>query len=305
MGTLKNKIDYAVIICVKNANPNGDPLLNNRPRTNAQGLGIISDVCLKRKMRNRVDDLGETVFFTAPDRVNDGFSSLQERAENCDGLNGADNQTFQKIACKNWFDVRAFGQLFAYSSKKKGKKGKKEDDSSSETEVGSAGVSVGIRGPVTIQPAISLHPVEVEEMKITKCFNGVTTENGKRGSDTMGDKFYIPFGVYVAYGSINARLAEKTGFSDEDAILVRKALESLFENDESASRPSGSMEVLQVLWWEHSTLDASVPSGAVHRSLNVSVPLYPSSVDEISVTCKDLPGVNLSTMEYGIPVKVV
>ena len=303
MTALKNKIDFAVLIAVQNANPNGDPMLNNRPRTNMRGYGVISDVCLKRKLRNRLDDLGAEIFFTAPDRNYDGFTSLQERAENCPDLNGADPESFQKTACEKWMDVRAFGQLFAYSSKKKVRKNKKSEEES-EGEGAGSGVSIGIRGPVTIQQATSLHPVEIEEMKITKCFNGITTETKKRSSDTMGDKFTIPFGVFLAYGSINARLAEKTGFTCEDADMIHKALETLFENDESASRPSGSMDVLQVFWWEHDGLDSVVPSGVVHRSLTVQIPATPSSVDEISLYCKNLPGVHLSLMEGGVPVNI-
>lgn len=301
MSVLNHKIDFAVIIGVKNANPNGDPLLGNRPRTDAHGFGVISDVCLKRKLRNRLSDLGANIFFTSPDRNDDGCSSLQERAEACPDLNTADPVSFRKNACNTWMDVRAFGQVFAYSSKKKGKKGKAEDGG--EDSASPSGVSIGIRGPVTIQQATSCSPVEIEEMKITKCFNGVHTENGKRSSDTMGDKYFVSFGVYLAFGSINARLAEKTGFSSEDAAMVRQALETLFENDESSCRPSGSMEVLQVLWWEHNGKDASLPAGVVHRSLDLSMPRASKSMDEITITCKTSPGIKASVMESGIPVE--
>lgn len=300
MATLKHKIDFAVLIAVKNANPNGDPLFNNMPRTNAQGYGVISDVCLKRKIRNRLSDLGAEIFFTSPDRAEDGYTSLQERAENCEELVASTPEAFKAAACRKWLDVRTFGQLFAYGSGKKGRKGKGEDGEAPVT-----GVSIGIRGPVTVQPATSLHPISIEEMKITKCFNGTTTESGKRSSDTMGDKFMVPFGIYAAYGSINARLAEKTGFTEEDAQLFRKALETLFENDESSSRPSGSMEVLQVLWWEHPLLDGVVGSGAVHRSLGVAVSGNPTCVDDVSLSCRPIAGVDLSLMEYGIPVSVI
>lgn len=301
MAVLNHKIDFAVLIAVKNANPNGDPLFNNMPRTNAQGYGVISDVCLKRKLRNRLSDLGAEIFFTAPDRAEDGFTSLQERAENCEELTCTDPEAYKAAACRKWMDVRAFGQLFAYSTGKKARKGKTGEDS--ETPV--SGISIGVRGPVTVQPATSLHPISIEEMKITKCFNGTTTENGKRSSDTMGDKFLVPFGIYAAYGSINARLAEKTGFSEEDAALIRHALETLFENDESSSRPSGSMEVLQVLWWQHPLLDGVVGSGTVHRSLSVSLPANPTSVDDLTVSCRSIRDVDLSMMEYGIPVTIL
>jgi len=299
MKTLQNKIDFALVIGVKNANPNGDPMLGNRPRTDMYGYGIITDVCLKRKLRNRMDDLGAEIFFRAPDRSDDGFQSLQERAENTPDLDFSNLDTLSATACKKWLDVRSFGQLFAFPSK--GKKGKKAEGE----EEAVAGVSVGIRGPVTIQQAKSLNLVDIEDLQIAKCFNGVTAEKGKKGSDTLGHKFCVPFGVYVAYGSINARLAQKTGLTEEDVALIRESLQTLFENDESADRPSGSMEVLQVIWWEHKGLDASVASGVVHRSLNISVPNTVSSFDEIKMTATALPGVTLSTMPDGLSVDLI
>lgn len=267
---LNHKIDFAVAILVKNANPNGDPLLGNRPRMNAQGYGVISDVCIKRKIRNRMADFGIDIFVQSADRKMDDFDSLQSRAEaSLSGLE-SDPQAFQEAACKHWADVRAFGQLFAYSTKKskKSKKGEKESDDAGSS--GGTSVSLGIRGPVTIQQAVSISPIEIEETKITKSVNGSSTDNGKRSSDTMGDKFSVPFGVYVFYGSINSRLAEKTGFTAEDAEAVHEALKTLFENDESSARPSGSMEVIKVYWFEHPTRDGSYPSGVVHRSVQIT-----------------------------------
>ena len=121
MSELKGKIDFTVFISVKNANPNGDPLDGNRPRTNNEGYGEISDVCIKRKIRNRFQDLGQKVFVQSDDRSDDGCNSLKDRADSCERLKKeldkkkkADRDLCAKIACEEWIDVRSFGQVFAF-----------------------------------------------------------------------------------------------------------------------------------------------------------------------------------------------
>ena len=120
MSELKGKIDFTLFISATNANPNGDPLNGNRPRISLDGYGEISDVCIKRKIRNRFQDLGQKVFVQSDDRADDGCRSLKERAESCQELNDeiskkkkADRDLCAKIACKEWMDVRSFGQVFA------------------------------------------------------------------------------------------------------------------------------------------------------------------------------------------------
>lgn len=247
MSTLANKIDFAVILTVKNANPNGDPLNGNRPRVTYEGLGEISDVCIKRKIRNRLLDMGEPIFVQSDDKRVDGFRSLKERADSIEELKKEkDSETYAKVACKTWTDVRSFGQVFAFKG---------------------SDVSIGVRGPVSIHPAFSISPVDTSSIQITKSVNSVTGE--KKSSDTMGMKHRIPFGIYVFYGSINCQLAEKTGFSDEDAELIRKALLTLFENDSSSARPDGSMEVQKVFWWKHNCKAGQYSSAKVHQSLHI------------------------------------
>ena len=170
--SLTNKIDFAVVFSVKNANPNGDPLNGNRPRTTMDGRGEISDVCLKRKIRNRLMDLGENVFVQSDDKNLDSYRSLKDRADACAAFkNEKDKEKAAAAACKVWFDVRAFGQVFAFKNTG-GAKGE--------------GVSIGVRGPVSIHPAISVDPIFVNEMQITKSVNSVTGD--KKSSDTMGTK---------------------------------------------------------------------------------------------------------------------
>lgn len=249
--TLSRKIDFAVLFTVRHANPNGDPLNGNRPRENYDGLGEVSDVCIKRKIRNRLQDMGERVFVQSDDRADDGFTSLKERAESRKDLKMAsekkDARRFAQIACEEWIDVRSFGQVFAF-----------KDDA----------LSVGVRGPVSLHPAFSAAPVEVESLQITKSVNSVS--GTKKSSDTMGSKHRVNFGLYVLFGSINCQLATKTGFSEEDAEKIHEALRTLFENDASSARPDGSMEVCRVLWWQHDNASGQYPSAKVHRLLSVT-----------------------------------
>ncbi|NOU00353.1 MAG: type I-C CRISPR-associated protein Cas7/Csd2 [Gallionella sp.] len=279
MSTLQNKIDFAVILRVKNANPNGDPLNSNRPRTNYENFGEITDVCIKRKLRDRLverftnlggkegkaEAKGQAVFVQSDDRKIDDATSLRDRAEkffkSIGKTLGADETV--NLACAQWIDVRAFGQLFALS-KKKGKKAEGGSD-----EEGDTGISIGIRGPVTVQSAFSLTPIDISSTQITKSVNGEDTKDGKRSSDTMGMKHRVDQGIYVFYGSMNPQLAEKTKFSDEDAQAIKEILPKLFENDESSARPAGSMEVIKVLWWKHNCKSGQYSSSKVHRSLTV------------------------------------
>nr|WP_122013346.1 type I-C CRISPR-associated protein Cas7/Csd2 [Maliibacterium massiliense] len=273
--SIQNKIDFAVILSVKNANPNGDPLNGNRPRETMEGYGEISDVCIKRKIRNRLQDMGEAIFVQSDDRCDDGFGSLRERADNNAELKkaGKNRAAFAEIACRTWMDVRTFGQVFAFKNTKAGE-----------------GVSVPVRGPVSLHPALSIAPLEIESMQITKSVNGEPGE--KRSSDTMGSKHRVGFNVYVFYGSINCQLAEKTGFSDEDAEKVHQALITLFENDVSSARPDGSMQVQQVYWWRHNCKQGQYSSAKVHGSLRVrakeDVALH--AMEDVEIHLEELEG---------------
>jgi CRISPR-associated protein Csd2 len=259
MSSLQHKIDFAVILTVDHANPNGDPLNGNRPRTDYDGLGEISDVCIKRKIRDRLMEDGQNIFVQSDDRKLDDMASLKERAES--EKHGLGKDTFNpkkcnkeeaaRKACAKWFDVRAFGQLFAFG---------KDGDAS--------GVSIPIRGPVTVQSAFSREPVSVASVQITKSVSG-EGDGTKRGSDTMGMKHRVDKGVYVFYGSMNPQLAERTGFSDEDAEAIKHILPRLFENDASSARPEGSMAVKEVVWWRHNSKSGQYSSAMVNKRLKV------------------------------------
>mgnify|MGYP000951936679 CR=1 FL=1 len=277
MTILQNKIDFAAIVSVTRANINGDPLNGNRPREDYDGYGIFSDVAIKRKIRNRLQDMGEYIFVQTDGMENDtkfdsslknNYRNLKDRAASNSQLaaeikkgKDADAELFAKIACEKWIDVRAFGQVFAF--KKDTKKAKGQDD-----EIGSQ-LSVGVRGPVCIQQAISVDPIEIIDMQITKSVNAEAGKSGK-ASDTMGMKHYVNFGLYVIRGSINCQLAEKTGFTEEDTKKIKKALCTLFENDTSSARPDGTCEVCRVYWWKHNEKTPKETSAMIQRSLQVT-----------------------------------
>lgn len=284
MTPLKHKIDFTLLISVTNANPNGDPLNGNRPRQTYDGYGEISDVCIKRKIRNRLQEMGEAIFVQSENRCTDGYTCLHERAENnihlkkvADGkkTNKAD---YAKTACQEWIDVRTFGQVFAYKD----------------------GTAVGIRGPVSIHTAFSVSPVEIIATQITKSINGEPSSRGK-ASDTMGMRYRIPFGLYILNGSINCQLAEQTGFSEEDAAKLKEALRTLFENDMSSARPDGSMVVEKFIWRTHNSKTASVSPANVHKSIHVQLKdnnLTPRSIDDYDITIDQLP--NIKTEDVSV-----
>lgn len=258
MTALENKIDFIGFLTVTRANPNGDPLNGNQPRTDYDGYGEISDVCLKRKIRNRLQDMGEPILVQSNDRSDDGFTSIRERVESNPALEKilkmkekekGRTQMFAEEAAKAWIDVRAFGQVFALKK-----------------ATGVDAVSVGVRGPVSIHPAVSLDPVTITDQQITKSTNGEPGET--KGSDTMGMKHRVDFGLYRFQGSINVQLAEKTGFSAEDAEEIKRALVTLFENDASSARPEGSIDVARLYWVKHPG-KTGIASAKVHRSVTV------------------------------------
>lgn len=262
--SLSKKIDFAVILCVRRANPNGDPLNGNRPRTDYNGLGEITDVCLKRKMRDRLIEAGHQIFVQSDDRKVDDATSLSDRASK--GLKeDFGTPKMAAKACNMWFDVRAFGQLFALKGKKGAKSKNKEEEGEGN---GDTGVSIPIRGPVTVQSAFSMEPVDVTSTQITKSVSG-EGDGTKRGSDTIGMKHRVDDAVYVFFGSMNPQLAERTGFSDADAEAIKTVLPKLFENDASSARPDGSMSVLKLLWWQHSCKAGQYSSARTHATLKV------------------------------------
>ena len=280
MNNFTNKIDFAVLAMVTDANPNGDPLNGNRPRETYDGYGEISDVCIKRKIRNRLQDMGENIFVQSNERVNDGYKSLSDRAKGNkimqEALKNKDADAYEKEACKTWIDVRAFGLVFAFKDNK--------------------GMSIGVRGPVSVQSAFSVEPIDIDSIQITKSVNSETKET--KSSDTMGMKHKVSSALYIIKGSINRQLADKTGFSEEDAEKIKEALRTLFQNDTSSARPDGSMEVRKVYWWRHNCPMGQYSSAKVHRSLQVVAKTEnPKTFDDYEVSLNNLDGLKPEIIE--------
>ena len=172
---MEHKIDFMVTVEVREANANGDPLSGNMPRTDAKGYGLMSDVSIKRKIRNRMQDMGHKVFVQANDRIEDGLNSLEKRFKAQFSGKEADEEINEK-ANQIWLDVRSFGQVFTYLKDR----------------------SFAIRGPVSVSMARSLEPIIISSLQITRSTNGVEPKKaGGRSSDTMGTKHFVDYGVYV------------------------------------------------------------------------------------------------------------
>lgn len=252
------KVDFIATVVVKNANPNGDPLAGNMPRTDSSGYGEISDVCIKRKIRNRLQDMnfdeyqddkegrlesGNDVFVKANDRIDDDCNSLQTRYSTLGFNKKSPDDEIVKAINKKWIDVRSFGQVITFDNK-----------------------SIGIRGPISISLAKSLSPIEITTMQITRSTNGQEPKSGKsRSSDTMGSKHFVDFAVYKVAGAMSPYFAEKTGFNEADLARIKEAIRTLFINDSSSARPEGSMEVKEIFWFEHSNKIGNVSSAKIQN----------------------------------------
>lgn len=249
---LTNKVDFLVVIVAEKCNPNGDPTMGGRPRQDLEGYGEISDVCLKRKIRNRMQNMGHEILLKSEQNSDDGYKSIMTRVQRNEELwtliTEGHNEQAAKLACDTWMDVRAFGHIIP---RKKGN-----------------GVTIPIRGPVTIGLAKTLDVVEIEERQITTSLNLVDTADGRKDSSTMGTKYTVKKAVYIAKGSIFPSLAKKTGFSQEDAEVLKESLKTMFENDASSARPSGSMSVDRLYWWTNQGELSMYPSAKIFHTLH-------------------------------------
>lgn len=278
---LDKTIDFSVLAHVNMANPNGDPLSGNRPRNDfLDGHGVTTGERNRRWIRNRMQDLGCTILHQNPHRpMYDGQMSLKSRVEVAHPelmklLKNKDKSDFIRACCETFTDVRFFGNAFTYW--------KNENPSVPCT------VSVG--------EMRSISPIRVVNRKITKMVNG-QNDSGK-GKDTMGNSYKVFSGLYRMNGRISTQRAERSGFSWNDADMLKEILCTLFEEDMSAARPSGSMEVCRVYWWEHDTKNPKVTDFKVYRSLHVE-PLVkdPCYFEDYQIQVDDIPGVKLEVID--------
>lgn len=260
---IKNRYDFVFFFDVKNGNPNGDPDAGNMPRIDPDtSRGIVSDVCLKRKIRNYVDLVkGEEI--DDPD-VAEGELGYKIYVQEAAVLNDRNRKAYvhydmkpaskklpkakedqikvTKFMCDNFFDIRAFGAVMT-------------------TDVNCGQV----RGPIQLCFAESVDPVLPLEMSITRM--AVTNEKDAEKEKTMGRKQYVPYGLYRAEGFISAALAEKTGFSQEDLDLFFEALMNMFENDRSAAR--GLMASRKLFAFKHESKLGNAPAHKLFDAVSV------------------------------------
>lgn len=259
--TIQNKYDFVVLFDVENGNPNGDPDAKNMPRIDPEtGYGLVSDVCLKRKIRNYVettrgDTPGHRIYIkeSAPlnrsDKeaydylgVTDG--NVREALKENDGL----ELELRNFMCGNFYDIRTFGGVMT-------------------TFVKSALNCGQIRGPVQIGFAQSVEPVSIQKITITRV--AITTEEDAKSKNTeMGVKYIIPYALYRAEGYVSANLAQRvTGFSEEDLALLWEAVANMFEHDHSASR--GKMTVRRLIVFRHDSELGNAPSHRLFERVSV------------------------------------
>lgn len=276
---IKSRVDFVLVFSVDNANPNGDPGYDNRPRTDAYtGIGYVTDVCIKRKIRNRIEMLmelkdGYDIWVRSGtylrDTLNSVFTEIQKEEGYTEIKTDKEKENYERRRiCERFFDIRAFGGVLT-SDAESGEEEEADEDKGKKKGWGKMKSKVGqVRGPISIQYAKSVAPIVVEDDEITRVCPTKYDEKKPDKRTEMGRKKRVPFAVYVTKGSISARLAEGdkgTGFSNEDLKLLKKALETLFVGDESAARPIGTMIVQKLVFFSHGSKDGDEP---VHKTLD-------------------------------------
>jgi CRISPR-associated protein Csd2 len=249
---LKNRYDFVLVFDVKDGNPNGDPDAGNQPRVDPEtGHGLVTDVCLKRKLRNyvllsregksRFDVYVKEKAVLAQQHARAYESlKLEKTKEKKKASDGEDVEKARDWMCKTFFDVRAFGAVMSLKEANAGQ----------------------VRGPVQLTFARSVDPVVALEHAITRVAVATTKESEEQGGDnrTMGRKSTIPYGLYVGYGFVNPMLARQTGFDEADLAVLWEALGRMFEHDRSAAR--GLMSLRRVIAFEH---ESELGNASAHR----------------------------------------
>lgn len=270
-----HRIDFLAFLSVCCANPNGDPLCGGRPRTDPNGYGIITDVSIKRRLRDRLAAMGEPILITPPTTSGD---CIAKRISAVKPLN-------REELCRRFFDVRAFGQVFALKR--------------------SPIFTESVRGAVSISHAISLHPAEIIELPITRCINADFGHG--RGKDTMGFKSIVRYALYPIKGTINTRYAVRNGFTSYDAEKLKQAMLMLYDNDISAAHPAGSMAIERLYTWRHRAADGDYPMHAVFNTVKAELRQgveRPLCFEDYVITEQPLPSLNPEITVFCRPMDV-
>lgn len=262
MESIKNRYEFVILFDVENGNPNGDPDAGNMPRVDPEtGYGIVTDVCLKRKIRNYVetvkeDATGYCIYIKDGVPLNrsdaKAFAALEVTEKNIKEKKKEDPELDCKIRdwmCLNFFDIRTFGAVMTTFVKNSLNCGQ-------------------VRGPVQLGFARSVDPIVPQEVTITRV--AITTESdAERKGTEMGRKYIVPYGLYRCEGYISANLARKvTGFSEEDLKLLWEAILNMFEHDHSAAR--GKMAVKELIVFRHDTELGNAPAYKLFEAVKVT-----------------------------------
>lgn len=258
MAKLEKRYDFVLYFDVKDGNPNGDPDAGNLPRIDAEtGHGIVTDVCIKRKIRNYVqltkgNEAGYDIFVKEKailnKEIDNVYADLGIKADSKNKAKGDDVEKGRAGMCKKFYDIRTFGAVI------------------------STGANAGqVRGPVQLTFARSVEPVVTFEHSITRMAVTTAEESEKQGGDnrTMGRKYTIPYGLYRAYGFVSPHFASSTGFSSEDLDLFWEALIQMFEFDRSAAR--GLMTTRRLVIFEHNSALGSKPADELFRRVTAEL----------------------------------
>lgn len=250
MSELKNRFDFVYIFDVQDGNPNGDPDAGNLPRVDAEtGMGLVTDVCLKRKVRNYVQVAKEqTPGYDIFIREKAVLNTMIDAAHDNEAVKAAKDKTSaaRNFMCEHYFDIRTFGAVM------------------------STGKNAGqVRGPIQFTFARSVDPIAAAEHSITRMAVATEKEAEKQGGDnrTMGRKATVPYGLYVCHGFISANLAKQTGFSEDDLALFWEALKNMFDVDRSAAR--GLMSAQKLIVFKHDSVLGNAPANKLFERVKV------------------------------------
>lgn len=253
MSELKNRIDFVYIVDVQDGNPNGDPDAGNLPRVDAEtGFGLITDVCLKRKVRNYVQIAkgcasGYDIFIKEKAVLNKLIDeSHEDESVKTQEKPGDKTEAARMVMCSKYYDVRTFGAVM------------------------STGKNAGqVRGPIQLTFARSVDAIAAAEHSITRMAVATEKESEKQSGDnrTMGRKATVPYGLYVCHGFISANLAKQTGFSEEDLQLFWEALQNMFDVDRSAAR--GLMSAQKLVVFKHDSELGNAPANKLFDRIKV------------------------------------
>jgi len=271
---------FSGLIVVKDANPNGDPLSENMPRTE-DGFGFMTHECMNRKIRNVWIDDNRKVFMQSRDRNNDGHKSLQDRFNDVvsdipsDKKNKKEDEKKQRLI-DTFLDVRAFGAVIALEK----------------------GLSIHVTGAISLPDAYSVNKVEVVSTQITKSMNGKRKEENeedKRTSDTMGMRHKIKFGLYRFNGTVNVLQSKHNELTEEDLALIKDAIMKMFDNDASCARPAGSMYISNFIWI--TPKEKNVPLSVCHNILKTKQINFPAkSLDDFEITVDKHEDLNIEVL---------